>query len=95
MSWKRKGGNRVRKKRQAKLKATVIGDAPNAQKTSSDKKSRKLSCFKCKKLGTWQGIAQSSSWDPVMNAPKEEVYQRQWRCLPERGLASQNSGCIG
>jgi hypothetical protein len=31
--------------------AAAIVDAPNTQKTTSDKKAGKISCFKCKKLG--------------------------------------------
>jgi hypothetical protein len=41
----------TKERRQAKLMAAAIGVTPNAQKTFSAKKARKLPCFKSKKLG--------------------------------------------
>jgi hypothetical protein len=66
-------------RRQAKLMAAAIGDAPYAQKTSSDKKDEKLPCFKCKKLGLMVGNCPEPPQRPCHECPKTGGYQWHWR----------------
>jgi hypothetical protein len=67
------GREQSKGRRQTKLMAASIGDALHVQKTSSNKKTEKLSCFKCKKQGHMARIAQSHHRDPVRNAPKQDI----------------------
>jgi hypothetical protein len=55
----------------------AFGDILYAQKTSSDKKAKKLPCFKCKKLGHMN--CTEPCLGPYHECSKTEGHQRHWR----------------